>query len=91
VDWCEDDQMWSDLAPVMFLGDDSATAEIDGITKRLVPQLPAGATVLEIPCGIGRHAREWARRGYAVTAVDRTQRYIDEGRARAAARAHSMS
>jgi SAM-dependent methyltransferase len=69
----------------MFLGDDSAVADIDGMTQKLVSQISARAAVLEIPCGIGRHAREWARRGYAVTAVDRTQRYIDEGRARAAA------
>lgn len=77
--------MWSDLAPVMFLGDPSATGEIDGITQKLVPSLPSRAIVLDIPCGLGRHAREWARRGHTVTAVDRTRLYVDEARNRAAA------
>ncbi len=33
--------------------------------------LPAGATVLDLACGSGRHVRWLADRGFAVTAVDR--------------------
>lgn len=34
-------------------------------------QLPSGATVLDVACGGGRHARFFAARGHPVAAVDR--------------------
>lgn len=37
---------------------------------RFAAQLPAGAHVLDVACGHGRHARWLARRGCRVTAVD---------------------
>jgi SAM-dependent methyltransferase len=33
-------------------------------------ELPPGARILDIPCGEGRHAIEFARRGYQVSGVD---------------------
>ncbi len=33
-------------------------------------ELPAGASILDVGCGTGRHAVELARRGYAVTGLD---------------------
>lgn len=41
------------------------------------------ASVLDLGCGIGRHALELARRGYHVVGVDRTARYLEIARARA--------
>ncbi|MDX5363978.1 MAG: class I SAM-dependent methyltransferase [Pseudazoarcus pumilus] len=38
---------------------------------RFAPLLPAGARVLDLACGGGRHARLFAARGCEVTAVDR--------------------
>jgi SAM-dependent methyltransferase len=38
---------------------------------RFAPLLPPGATVLDLACGAGRHARFLAARGHAVEAVDR--------------------
>ncbi|MEZ0203018.1 class I SAM-dependent methyltransferase [Ideonella sp.] len=38
---------------------------------RWAPCVPAGARVLDLACGHGRHARWWAALGHAVTAVDR--------------------
>ncbi|MCX6371694.1 MAG: class I SAM-dependent methyltransferase, partial [Actinobacteria bacterium] len=32
--------------------------------------LPTGATILDVGCGTGRHAVEFARRGYVVTGLD---------------------
>lgn len=38
-----------------------------------VLELPAGARLLDLACGHGRHALEFARRGYDVTGVDLSQ------------------
>ena len=42
--------------------------EVDFIAREL--GLPAGARILDVGCGTGRHAVELARRGYRVTGVD---------------------
>ena len=47
--------------------------------------LKPGARVLDAPCGFGRHAVEFARRGFDVTGVDFNQTEVE--RAREAARA----
>ena len=43
-----------------------------------------GGKVLDLCCGPGRHAVALAKRGFAVTAVDRTRFLLDHARARAA-------
>lgn len=43
-------------------------AEVDFLLDVLA--LPAGARILDVGCGTGRHAIELARRGYSVTGVD---------------------
>ena len=42
----------------------------------------ARARVLDVPCGTGRVASRLAVRGYDVTGVDFTERFLEEGRAR---------
>lgn len=39
--------------------------------------------MLDLCCGPGRHVLEFARRGFRVTGVDRTQRYLEAARATA--------
>lgn len=39
--------------------------------KRFAPLVPAGATVLDLACGGGRHSRLFLERGHPVLAVDR--------------------
>ncbi|RMH41432.1 MAG: class I SAM-dependent methyltransferase [Deltaproteobacteria bacterium] len=81
--WHEDDALWMALEPVLFGRQRLARApdEVDRIVALL--DLPHGARVLDLACGPGRHACELARRGYRVTAVDRTRAYLDRARARA--------
>jgi SAM-dependent methyltransferase len=46
-------------------------------------ELPAGAAILDIGCGTGRHAVELARAGYAVTGIDLSAGMLREARAAA--------
>jgi SAM-dependent methyltransferase len=45
--------------------------------------LESGQHVCDLCCGIGRHSLELAHRGFRVTAVDRTEQYLDEARRQA--------
>lgn len=81
--WHEDDAFWEAFAPMMFTEERWAAApdEVDAIL-RLVNLTP-GATILDLGCGVGRHALELARRGYRVTGIDRTAAYLAEAQKRA--------
>ena len=43
--------------------------------------MPAGGTVLDVACGLGRHTRWFLARGHRVVAVDRSAEAIDGTRA----------
>src|SRR2546426_7245673 len=60
---------------------DKTAAEVEFIAGALA--LPAGAAVLDLACGVGRHAIGMARRGYPVTGVDFNPRYLEIGAAEA--------
>jgi SAM-dependent methyltransferase len=78
--WFDQDDFWSVAAPLLFTPERCADAaeEVDHLLSLL--DLPQGAHVLDLCCGIGRHALELARRGYRVTAVDRTRHYLEQAR-----------
>ena len=82
--WFEDDALWENLESFLFFQFRS-----DAITVREAEQIltlvhpPPGAAVLDLCCGPGRHSLEFARRGFQVTGVDRTARYLDTARAAA--------
>jgi SAM-dependent methyltransferase/GNAT superfamily N-acetyltransferase len=48
-------------------------------------QLPAGASILDAGCGVGRHAIELAKRGYRVVGVDFVGSLVERARATAQA------
>ena len=85
MDWFEDDQFWLRFAPVMFDSQrwEETPLEVDGILR--MADVPPAAAVLDSCCGVGRHSLEFARRGFSVTAVDRTGPYIEAARESAAA------
>ncbi len=45
-----------------------AIQEVNFLTEKL--KLPAGASILDVPCGTGRHSRLLAEKGFNVTGVD---------------------
>lgn len=80
--WYEDDELWNTLGPITMFGEGTwarAAAEVDHIVALLKPN----ARVLDLGCGPGRHSLEIARRGFRVTALDRTASLIDRARKRA--------
>ena len=56
--------------------------EVDFLEKALAP--PPGASLLDIPCGSGRHSVELARRGYRMTGVDLSADFLKAARTHAA-------
>lgn len=84
-EWHEDDELWEALAPGMFSQQriESAACEVETLLKLV--SIPDQGRVLDLCAGVGRHAVELARRGYRVTAVDRTASYIQRATRSAAA------
>lgn len=81
--WHENDSFWQATAPAMFTPEriKQAAGEVDQITKLL--DLVPGQAVLDMGCGPGRHSVEFAKRGFKVTGVDRTEFYLEQARKRA--------
>jgi cyclopropane fatty-acyl-phospholipid synthase-like methyltransferase len=48
-------------------------------------RLEAASRLLDLACGVGRHAIEFVRRNCPVTGVDRVHSYLDQARERARA------
>ena len=82
--WHEDDAFWETFGPYMFTDErlELARSEVDSLIRLL--GLDPGAKVLDLCCGTGRHSIEFARRGFAVTGVDRASYFLDHARKRAA-------
>lgn len=78
--WYENDAFWKAVEPALFSEEKWAMAksDVDGMAKLL--SLPSGSKILDLCCGPGRHAIEFARRGYKVTGVDRTHDYLKRAR-----------
>jgi len=83
-DWTQDDEFWMKLEAALFSPDRIAAAVEEAEYVIDLAGCDAGARILDMPCGPGRHSIELARRGYEVTGVDRTAGYLARARERAA-------
>lgn len=81
--WHEDDRFWERTAPFQFAEQRWAAAPEEVEKALALLKLEGGAAVLDLCCGPGRHSLELARRGFRVTGVDRTARFLEEARRRA--------
>jgi SAM-dependent methyltransferase len=81
--WYEDDAFWKKVSPILF-GEKcwkSTAPQIDQVARLL--DLKPPLEILDLCCGLGRHSLELARRGFAVTGVDRTALYLEKARQQA--------
>jgi SAM-dependent methyltransferase len=81
--WYEDDNFWQTWGPVMFNKQRIANTptEVDQIQALI--HISPQARILDLCCAVGRHSLELARRGFRVTAVDRTHSYLEQAREQA--------
>ncbi len=56
---------------------ENTVSQVDFIIKTL--ELNGNEKILDLACGYGRHALEFAKRGYEVVGVDITKQYVDYG------------
>jgi SAM-dependent methyltransferase len=80
-EWFDDDSFWRELYPFMFPEQRIAEAD-EQMAKVVALTKPSGRNVLDLCCGPGRCSVALAKRGFAVTGVDRTKYLLDKGRAR---------
>lgn len=81
--WHQDDTFWEGAAQFIFSRSCCGQVPKDVDCALALLELPPGATVLDLPCGQGRHSLEFTRRGYRVTGADRTACYLAEARRKA--------
>lgn len=81
--WFENDAFWEAMAPALFTKERWAQTEEEVDAVLAILELPPGARILDLCCGPGRHSIELARRGFRVTAVDRTRPYLVRAQAMA--------
>jgi len=82
--WELPDEVWESMVGPFMTTPASlerAAVEVNGIV--LLVGVAPGARVLDIGCGMGRHALEFARRGFGVTGVDKTVSFLDQARQQA--------
>jgi SAM-dependent methyltransferase len=70
--------MWVQAVPP-----EHTAREADSVARML--GVPAGASVLDVPCGAGRVALSLAERGYRMTAVDSSAEFLARARSSAGA------
>ena len=81
--WYEDENFWSASYQILFPEESfkQASEQVDDLISLLKPE--PYSCVLDLCCGVGRHSLELAQRGFKVTGVDLTERYLNEAKKKA--------
>ncbi len=82
-EWFEDQWFWEEFKPVLF--PEGRLEKTDEQVDRLIDLLglERDEKILDLACGVGRHTLELARRGYDVTGLDLSKKYMKEASDRA--------
>lgn len=86
MEWFEDETLWRELYPYVF-GVERVAAGAGQVAQIVALSGVGDGCVLDLCCGVGRHAVEFARRGFAVTGVDRSRYLLARAREKAEAEA----
>jgi len=81
-EWFEDDSFWETVYPFLMTEERMENAPDEVISALSLIGFD-GQDVLDLCCGVGRHTVELARRGLAVTGVDRSPFLLSKARDRA--------
>jgi SAM-dependent methyltransferase len=79
MEWFENETLWRELYPYVFPVERLAAA-YGQVARILALAGVSGGAVLDLCCGPGRHAVEFARRGFTVTGVDRSRYLLERAR-----------
>ena|SRR5215469_11815593 len=79
MDWFENDDFWRDFYVYMFSPERFAAAK-EEVSQIIALTNCSGGNLLDLCCGPGRHAVEFAQRGFQVTGVDRSAFLLDRAR-----------
>lgn len=78
--WHEQDEFWVSCAPTLFAPRIIRQAKYDIKNIINLLGLEPEQSILDLGCGIGRHALAFAKAGFKVTAVDRTAELLRRAR-----------
>jgi SAM-dependent methyltransferase len=79
MEWFENEDFWRDFYPWMFSAERFAAAK-DEVSRIIGLSQSTGGKLLDLCCGPGRHAVEFAQRGFQVTGVDRSEFFLEKAR-----------
>jgi SAM-dependent methyltransferase len=79
MEWFENEDFWRDFYPYMFSAERFSAAQ-EEVSRIVTLTQCHGGALLDLCCGPGRHAVEFAQRGFQVTGVDRSRFLLDRAR-----------
>jgi SAM-dependent methyltransferase len=79
MEWFESEDFWRDFYPYMFSPERFAAAK-EEVSRIVTLTQCSGGSLLDLCCGPGRHAVEFAQCGFRVTGVDRSPFLLDRAR-----------
>src|SRR5579862_945401 len=82
MEWFENEEFWRELYPYMFPAERFLAAR-EQVDQILALSGCGRGKVLDLCCGPGRHAVEFAKHGFDVTGVDGSEFLLDRARERA--------
>jgi len=82
MEWYENEDFWRDLYSYIFSAE-RFSASKDEVSQIIALTQCSGGSLLDLCCGPGRHALEFAQRGFQVTGVDNSEFLLGQARERA--------
>jgi len=79
MEWFENEEFWRELYPYMFPAERFLAAR-EQVDQILALSGSGRGKVLDLCCGPGRHAVEFAKHGFDVTGVDGSEFLLDRAR-----------